>query len=212
VHSLIGAVPDDWRHAKLADVCSIVAGPSGTRLRLERRTSANIPVITPQNLQNSRITEDGDSAVSVEQATSLSRYQVRSMDIVVARTGVLGRQGLASEEQEGWLIGTGCLRLRPEEPLGARYLNYYLCHPSVHDWIISNGVGSAISTLTTKTLGALPVVIPPTKTQTAIAATLCALDEKIAIHEQIVQTTVALREAVTPLLFAGLSDIESART
>lgn len=211
MHSLIGAVPDGWGCAKLADVCSIVAGPSGTRLRLERRTHANIPVITPQNLQNNRITEDGDSAVSVEQAASLSRYQVRSMDIVVARTGVLGRQALASEEQDGWLIGTGCLRLRPEQPLDARYLNYYLCHPSVHDWIISNGVASAISTLTTKTLGALPVVIPPTETQTAIAATLGALDEKVAIHEQIVQTTVALRDAVTPLLFASMSDIEAAR-
>jgi restriction endonuclease S subunit len=211
MHSLIGPVPDAWRHARLADVCDILSGPSGTRLRLERRTSANIPVITPQSLRNNRIADDGDSAVPVEQAASLSRYQVRSMDVVVARTGVLGRQGLASEDQDGWLLGSGCLRLRPVHPLEPRYLSYYLCHPSVRDWVISNGAASAISTLTTKTLGALPVAIPPTETQTVIAEMLGALDEKVAIHEQIVETTVALRDAITPLLFAHISDIEHAR-
>ena len=211
MHSLIGAVPDSWGHARLADLCGILAGPSGTRLRIEQRTSGNIPVITPQSLRNNRIAEDGDSAVSYEQARSLARYRVRPMDTVVVRTGALGRQGLASEDQDGWLLGSGCLRLRPGHPLDARYLAYYLGHPSVRDWIIRNGVGSAIPTLTTKTLGALPVVVPPGETQAAIAETLNAFDEKITIHEQIAATTAALRDAIIPTLFSPGPQMESAR-
>jgi hypothetical protein len=54
------------------------------------------------------------------------------------------------------------------------------------------------------------VLVPPAETQEAIAAALGALDEKVAIHEQLVETTMALRDAVTPLLFAHISDIEAA--
>lgn len=203
MQSLIGAVPRGWTQAMLADLCHILAGPSGTRLRIERRTSANVPVITPQNLRNNRIACDGASAVALDQAESLSRYRVRPMDVVVVRVGALGRQGIVSEEQDGWLLGTGCLRLRPGDSLDARYLTYYLGHPSVRDWIIRNGAASAIPTLTTKTLGALAVVLPPPETQAAIAETLKAFDEKIIVHEQIAATTAEIRDAIAPMLFTA---------
>jgi restriction endonuclease S subunit len=204
VHSLIGVVPDDWRQARLGDVCDdILTGPSGKRVRTEPRTPGSIPVVTPQSLRNNRIAEESHSAISSAQAISLSRYQVRPMDVVVVRTGALGRQGLVSNDQDGWLLGTGCLRLRTGPALDPRYLVYYLGHPSVRDWIIRNGVGSTIPTLTSKTLGSMMVVLPPRPTQVAIAETLSAFDEKITVHEQIAATTAALRDAIAPLLFAG---------
>jgi restriction endonuclease S subunit len=204
VYSLIGVVPDDWRQARLADVCDdILAGPSGKRMRTEPRTPGSIPVITPQSLRNNRIAEETHSAMSSAQAMSLSRYQVRPMDVVVVRTGALGRQGLVSNDQDEWLLGTGCLRLRAGRALDPRYLVYYLGHPSVRDWIIRNGAGSAIPTLTARTLGSLMVVLPPLPAQASIAETLSAFDEKITVHQQIAATTAALRDAIAPLLFAG---------
>jgi restriction endonuclease S subunit len=204
MHSLIGVVPDDWRQARLADVCDdILAGPSGKRMRSESRTPGSIPVITPQSLRNNRIAEDSQSAVSSAQVMSLSRYQVRPMDVVVVRTGALGRQGLVSNDQDGWLLGTGCLRLRPSPALDPCYLVYYLGHPSVRDWIIRNGAGSAIPTITTETLGSLTLALPPRPVQASIAETLSAFDEKITVHEQIAATTAALRDAIVPLLFTG---------
>ncbi|MGH3908361.1 MAG: restriction endonuclease subunit S [Pseudonocardiaceae bacterium] len=201
--SLIGTVPDSWAQARLGAVCDILAGPSGARLALEPRTSSNIPVIASKDLRNNKIAEDGGTAVTPELADELSRYRLSSGDVVCSRTGDLGRQALASEGQEGWLVGTGCLRLRVRRPISAPYLTYYLGHPAVRDWITRNATGSAIPSLNTKTLGSMPVVLPPVAVQSVTAEVLGALDEKIAVHDQISRTTAELRDALLPILLTG---------
>ncbi|MFZ0121072.1 MAG: restriction endonuclease subunit S [Pseudonocardiaceae bacterium] len=200
MESLIGVVPDGWAEARLGDICEILAGPSGARLTLEPRTPSNIPVITPRDLRNNRIAEDGMAAVTPGLADELSRYRLSSGDVVCSRTGDLGRQGLASERQEGWLVGTGCLRLRVRRQISAHYLTYYFGHPTVRDWITRNATGSAIPSLNTKTLGSMPVVFPPMAMQSLVTEVLGALDEKVAVHDQISRTTAKLRDALLPLL------------
>jgi type I restriction enzyme, S subunit len=201
--SLIGNVPENWAQARLAEVCDILAGPSGARLRLETRTSSNVPVVTPKDLRNNRIDENGGAAAAVELANELARYRLAPGDVVCARTGELGRQALAGKGQEGWLFGTACLRLRVRDRVRPDYLVYYLAHPAVRSWIMRNDTGSAIPSLSTKTLGSMLMVIPPSSVQSAVADVLCALDEKIAIHHQISRTTAALRDAVLPRLLDG---------
>lgn len=201
--TLIGNVPDSWKQAPLAEVCDVLAGPSGARVRLEARTPSNVPVVAPKDLRNNRIAGDGGAAVAPKLANRLVRYRLAPGDVVCARAGELGRQALAGREQEGWLLGTACLRLRVRDPIRADYLTYYLGHPAVRDWISRNATGSAIPSLSTQTLGSMPVVFPPASVQSAIAEVLGALDEKIAIHDQINRTTVALRDAVLPLLLTA---------
>ena len=201
--SLIGTVPDSWAQARLGDVCDILAGPSGARLALESRTSSNIPVVTPGDLRNNKIAENGGSAVAPRLADELSRYRLSSGDVVCSRTGDLGRQALAGKGQEGWLVGTGCLRLQVRDPISAPYLTYYLGHPAVRDWVNRNATGSAILSLNTKTLGLLPVVLPPLAVQSVAVEVLGALDEKIAVYDEISRTTAALRDSLLPLLLVG---------
>lgn len=203
MHSLIGNVPTNWTEVPLEQICHILAGPSGTRLNLEKRTSSNVPVVAPKDLRNNRIAEDGGAAVSFELANELSRYRLLPGDIVCTRTGELGRQGLAGGEQEGWLFGTACLRLRVRDLISADYLIYYLGHPAVRDWVARNASGSAIPSLSTRTLGSMPVVFPPASVQSAIIEVLRALDEKITIHDQISRTTAGLRDSILPLLLTG---------
>ena len=75
--TLIGTVPEGWREATLGKVCEILAGPSGARLELEPRTSSNVPVVTPRDLRDNKIADDGNAAVSLEVASKLARYQTR---------------------------------------------------------------------------------------------------------------------------------------
>jgi hypothetical protein len=123
--------------------------------------------------------------------------------MLCSRTGDLGRQALAGQEQEGGLVGTGCLRLRVRGPISAAYLTYYLGHPAVRDWVNRNATGSAILSLNTKTLGLMPVILPPLAVQSVAAEVLGALDEKIAVYDEISRTTAALRDSLLPLLLVG---------
>jgi restriction endonuclease S subunit len=203
VDSLIGGVPDDWAESRLGEICDILAGPAVTKASSAEPGSADIPVITPGDLRHNRVADDCATGVSPETARKLSDYRLLPDDIVCARIGHLGRHALVKASQQGWLIGSSCLRLRVHHTISAHYLVYYLGHPVVRDWIIRNAGGSVIPTLSTKMLGSLPVVIPTAASQASIADILGALDDKIIVHEQISRTTAVLRDAVLLRLLTG---------
>jgi hypothetical protein len=201
--SLIGAVPDNWTERRLDEICEILAGPSRRQVSPAGSGSADVPVVTPTDLRHSRIADDCVTAMPREKARELSRYALLPDDIVWARSGHLGRQGLVGAHQRGWLLGSGCYRLRVSSMISAGYIVYYLGHPAVRDWLIRSVRGAMIPTLSAPMLGALPVVVPPADVQASVADVLGALDDKIIVHEQISQTTAALRDAVLLRLLSG---------
>ena len=71
-------------------------------------------------------------------------------------------------------------------------LSLYFTHPAVQDWFSRDAGGTAIRSVNTRTLGSLPVSLPPPATQRAIGRTLDALNEKIAAHEQILVRSALL--------------------
>lgn len=193
--SLIGKVPDDWAERPLWQVCDITAGPSPDQITLLDGNAQGTPIVTPKDLRHNRLA-DRCSQVASETAQDLSRYRLRSGDVVCVRTGQLGRQGLVEPDQDGWLIGAACLRLRSDGVVRGSYLVHYLGHPAVREWIVRNAGGAVIPTLSAKMVGALPVVVPPEADQVRIADVLGALDVKAIAHERVVGVTTALRDAL----------------
>src|SRR5919109_405836 len=58
------------------------------------------------------VIEDGIARITLEDAQRLSRYLVRQGDIVYSRRGDVERRALIRAREDGWLCGTGCLRVR----------------------------------------------------------------------------------------------------
>jgi len=201
MNSLIGKVPDGWSQAALGDLCEILPGPSGDRMPSRAPEPGDVPVVAPRDFRDNRIVR-GNSAVPPGVAKNLGRYRLAIGDVVCARTGELGRQALVGPEQEGWLVGTACLRLRVFERVSGSFLIYYLGHPSVRTWILANSSGSVIRSLNKETLRSLPVVCPPAREQEEIVGILCALDRKIAIHAEIGMATSRLRDSLLPMLMS----------
>ncbi|MET8863564.1 restriction endonuclease subunit S [Nonomuraea sp. NPDC004580] len=95
--------------------------------------------------------------------------------------------------------GPNCLR----EGVDRHYLNNYLSHPAVLDWLTRNSVRSPIPSISTTVLGTLPVALPPQEVQRSIGHALHTLSEKIEAHERIAEATAALRDTLLPLLISG---------
>src|SRR5258708_8457506 len=197
--TLIGRVPDNWDQARLGAVCDVLAGPFGG----VRNVPSGVRPIAPKDIRGNRIVADDGHSIEIGVGERFARYLLAANDIVCVRTGDLGRQALVTESHVGWLLGTGCLRLRARDPSTARYIAYYLGHPMVHDWILRHATGSTIPSLSTETMRELPFVAPPLEGQVTIGEILGALDEKIAVHEQIRRTTAGLRDSLLHLLLTG---------
>ncbi|GGL36967.1 restriction endonuclease subunit S [Planomonospora parontospora] len=195
--SLTGELAEMWREVPLFDVCELRAGAS-----TPADSGGPVRVVKPRNVTDGRLTGTPDG-ITEESAGKLGRYRLVAGDIVCVRTGGVGRHALATVEHTGWIFGTGIIRLRPGEDVDPLYLNHYLSHPSVQDWFRRNVAGTAVPSISTGTLGTLPVALPPMHTQKSIGRTLGTLNEKIAIHEQICRTTAELRDVLLSRLLSG---------
>ncbi len=199
MNSLIGAVPLNWPQTQLADICDLVPGTP-----TEDAADGTIPVLKPKNLIRSRLTGPTDT-VSAYAAEQLDRYRIRSGDLLCVRTGTVGRIGLATAEQEGWIFGSGLIRIRARrsDEIDTHFLSFYFSHPAVSNWIAGNSRGTSVPSISSQVLGKLPVILPPLTTQRSISVALGKLNDSIAAHQRISETTAELRDTLLPLLMSG---------
>ncbi|MFC4500763.1 MULTISPECIES: restriction endonuclease subunit S [Streptomyces] len=206
---IVAGVPTSWEQSTLANICgrgggNIQTGPFGSQLHASDYVPIGVPSVMPQDIGDNVIREDSIARITLEDSLRLSRYLLEAGDIVYSRRGDVERRALVRPEQEGWLCGTGCLRIRPGSDIHSAYLSYYLGHPNVRQWIKQHAVGATMPNLNTKILGAVPVVTPPLREQRSIAAVLGALDDKIGVNESIAEAAGELARAQMKALWRSL--------
>ncbi|MEU8648745.1 hypothetical protein [Streptomyces sp. NPDC048737] len=80
---------------------------------------------------------------------------------------------------------------------------------AAQEWIRARTSGSVIPSLSIRTLGELPVLLPSAAEQAAIGATFAALDDKIQAHTEIARATRAYRGVLADALMNGVLSAES---
>ena len=202
VEELVGRIPDGWTYTTLGKACAdgggdIQTGPFGSQLHAADYVPVGVPSIMPQNIGDNRISEYGIARITPDDATRLSRYLVREGDIVYSRRGDVEKRALIRANENGWLCGTGCLRVRlGDKGANPSYAAYYLGHPSVREWIVRHAHGATMPNLNTSILSSCPFVIPPPAEQRAIAHILGTLDDKIECNRRRNQTLEAMARAL----------------
>lgn len=177
----------------LGENSSIQTGPFGSQLHASDYVMHRIPCIMPQDIINGRISTAAIARISETDHQRLTRYHLQVGDIVYPRRGDVTKCALVQEAEHGWLCGTGCLRIRPNnDSVNSAWLSYYLSHPEVRDWLISNAVGATMPHLNTGIVSSIPVLLPPLNEQNQIAAILKTLDDKIELNRKTSATLEAM--------------------
>ncbi len=167
-------IPDSWLRATLGEVCAkaggfIQTGPFGSQLHASDYIAAGVPVVMPVNIGENRINEVGIARVSPCEANRLQRHKLRPGNIVYSRRGDIERRALITEDQAGWLCGTGCLRIDLGTGLlDPQFSTYYLSAPEIRSWLTRHAVGTTMPNLNTAILSAVPLAVPPPTEQVAI--------------------------------------------
>ncbi|GII80672.1 hypothetical protein Sru01_56540 [Sphaerisporangium rufum] len=203
METVIGPVPDGWRQLRLGDVADIQPGPANVKSELLPVGDKGVPVVTPSEVNWFSLDRRAARSVSAGTAGRLTRYRIRAGDLICVRTGDLGRAALAGPENEGWILGTSCMRLRLADSVNAGYALRYLHHPKVRDWIRVNARYSAIPSVSAQVLRDLPFVMAPPGVQSSVADILGALERRIAAHRDLIRSSERLHEWLLPRLVSG---------
>ncbi|MBW5423789.1 N-6 DNA methylase [Streptomyces sp. BG9H] len=193
----------DWRQERLGDLAEVMVGPGGQRRDSLSGGEQGVPMVRPADVRGQRIRHDGTTRVPEREAESLKRYTLRAGDLVMTRTGTVGRCALVTEAEEGWLFGTHLVRLRPHEPSHSAYLLGFLARPDAQRWINQRARGTAVQSVSAKELHELPVLLPPVEERREIGLMLSTLDEQRQAHTELVAALDVYRAELADLLMSG---------
>ena len=176
----------EWKEVRLGDIADVQTGPFGSQLHKSDYIAEGIPCIMPTNIgPHLNLVVDGIAHVSEVDANRLSRHLTEFGDIIYARRGDIEKCAYVTTNEEKWLCGTGCLKIRCKNEVNSRFIAYLLSTTECKKWITGNAVGTTMLNLSKGILSNLPLIIPSLADQRRIASILSSLDRKIELNNKI---------------------------
>ena len=206
----------EWIPTTLGEICSkqsgaIQTGPFGSQLHTSDYKEAGIPVVMPTNIGGGGIATNGIARIDPSDVERLQQHKLQFHDIVFSRRGDVTKNALVRHQEVGWLCGTGCLKVRlgEEGVANAKFISYYLRLPETKEWLIRHAVGATMPNLNTGILSAVPITLPPLKSQLEIAGVLGALDDRITLLRETNATLEAIAQALFKSWFVDFDPVRA---
>lgn len=153
----------------LAEVVkSISTGPFGTMLHKSDYVPKGIPLVNPMNIVKGKIVPSADMLVDRRTIERLRPYVLKAGDVVIARRGEMGRCAVVTDQEQGWLCGTGCFFVRLGAHLDSRFFAATFRSSEIKARLQSGSVGTTMSNLNHGILNELPITTPPRAVQESI--------------------------------------------
>ena len=147
----------------LSDYCDsdgVKIGPFGSLLHKTDYSEKGVPVIMPADIVDGVIQEESVARISEEKAQELKNYRLKESDIIFPRRGDLTKRAIIAKHQEGWICGTGSLRVRLKKGVDPRIVYYAVTSASTNHWLLASSVGTTMPNLNAGTIKKIPLHLP----------------------------------------------------
>lgn len=194
-----------WPLQRLNDVVADVRiGPFGSSLHNSDYASNGVPVVNPMHISDGQIMPDPRHAVGHTKAKELGRWRQNVGDVVLGRRGEMGRCAVVTEQEAGYLCGSGSMVIEP---------NPRAVVPSVLQGILSSdrGVsdltavaqGVTMLNLNSTVVRALRVPVPPLDVQLRFVVVVDKAEQSKSAAQESQLALDALFASLQQRAFAG---------
>ena len=123
--------------------------------------------------------------VGEEHTKRLCRHQVHAGNLMVARKGDVRKCVFITENEDGWMTGSDCLKVALKENYCyPRFIYYQLRSPFIGRWLEKISIGATMPSINTGLLSSIELVLPSLKEQKRIADILSAYDDLIENNQK----------------------------
>lgn len=171
---------------KMGDIAlTIQPGPFGSQLHSSDYSEEGTPIIMPKDMIDGHISHSNLAFVSEEHVKRLSRHQVHEGNLMVARKGDVRKCVFITENEEGWMTGSDCLKVELDENrCFPRYIYYQLRSPYIGKWLETISIGATMPSINTGLLSGIELFLPTMDTQKRIASVLLDYDSLIQNNQK----------------------------
>lgn len=209
----------EWRECTIGELCDagvveLQTGPFGTQLHAHDYVEDGVPVVPTEAIRNRQIDHSVLPKISPGKAEELARHRLEPGDILFARRGVqaTGHIGCVREAEDGFLCGTGAIRLRVRRDTSSvspDFLSHVLANPASVEWFKFHAIGATMPNLNEGIIRSFPLQIPPLAEQRTIAHILGPLDDKIELNRKMNETLEAMARALFKSWFVDFDPVRA---
>ena len=204
-----------WKTSKMGDIAlSIQPGPFGSQLHSSDYSDAGTPIIMPKDMIDGHISHSNLVYVSDEHVERLSRHQVHAGNLMVARKGDVRKCVFITNNEEGWMTGSDCLKVAlNEEKCVPKFIYYQLRSPYIGKWLETISIGATMPSINTGLLSGIELYLPDINTQKKISDVLSNYDELIQNNQKQIRLLEEAaqrlyKEWFVDLHFPGYEDVQ----
>lgn len=199
---------EGWEKTTLGKATGgVYTGPFGSLLHKSDYIENGIPLVNPAHITPTGVEADYRKTVSHETAQRLSGYIMRKGDIVIGRRGEMGRCALITENENGFLCGTGSFFIKLSDRCDSGYLVRYLRSEVCKSRLEKLSGGAVMPNLSNADLRNLSLYLPPLSKQLEIIELIdevSSLKESlIAIYQQKLSALDELKKSLLQKAFTG---------
>jgi type I restriction enzyme, S subunit len=195
------SIPESWRYSALGDLLE----PNGLSYGIVQPGSEDcdgIPILRVKNLHNGEVQTNDILRVSQDVEKQYRRSRLIGGEVLLSLVGSVGAVAIAPPSVAGWNVARaiGVLRVIGDTN---HWIKYYLSSDFAQHCVRIWQNTTVQATLNLRDVRRLPIAVPPAQERAAIIAVLRALDDKIAVNDQIARTS---RKLAMPQLEAAAQD------
>ncbi len=169
-------LPQGWEWVRCDDYfLELCTGPFGSMIHQEDYVRDGVPLINPSHMIGGRIIHDPRVTIKVADAERLSAYALSAGDMVLARRGEVGRYAYVTEQEHGWLCGTGSFFVRLYSQCNREYLGLIFSDVRFRQHLQGEAVGTTMTNLNQRILLSALLALPPLAEQSRIVTRVEAL-------------------------------------
>lgn len=200
------------RVVSMIEICEpggLQTGPFGSQLKADEYSKAGVPVIMPKDIIAGRVCTETLARIPYDKAMVLKKHMLKTGDLLFSRRGDLAKIAVITDNETGYICGTGCLRARIKEGVNPSYLAYYLSSSSIIAWLEQNAVGQTMLNLNTEIIGQLPIRLRNYEEQRKVAEILVVWDRAIDLTERLIAAKQERRKWLVQQVLSGRRRLKS---
>ena len=200
-------LPDRWVWCRTGNLLNkFSTGPFGSMLHKSDYVPKGYPLVNPANIINGVIVSSGKMMVDQKTKERLSKYILRTGDLVIARRGNLSKCAIVREQEDGWLCGTGSFFIQPSKYISNKFFIKTYKSSFFQKQLAEISIGQTMANLNQKILNGSIFPLPPLPEQKAIVA---KVEKLLVLCEQMETQITASQIHAKQLMQSVLKEVFS---
>lgn len=198
----VGVIPEEWNVKPLSEIADkIMVGIASAATHAYRQRG--VPLFRNQNIRAGHL-DDGDLLfVAPEYEARFKTKRLRGGDLLTMRTGYPGVTAIVPARYESAQSFTTLITRPNQVEACSVYLCHYINSESGQRFFSQSQIGGAQKNVNVGTLRKMPIPLPKSPEQRAIAEALSDADELLAGLERLIAKKRGLKQAAMQQLLTG---------